>query len=143
MEKHLIEQKGKVIAVSETEVSVKIERGEACAGCKNKASCQMGKAEEQIITVATKQANTYSVGEEVNISMKTSLGLKAVLYAYVLPLVLLLVAFVMAYQFIASELMQIVIALLPVIVYYIILYRMRYRMEKTFQFYISKTGFEN
>jgi sigma-E factor negative regulatory protein RseC len=140
---HLVEQKGKVIAVSGTEVCVKIERGEACSGCKNKASCQMGKSEEQIIAVETKQANTYSVGEEVNISMKTSLGLKAVLYAYVLPLVLLLVAFVIAYQFVTSELMQIVIALLPVIVYYLILYRMRRRMKRTFQFHISKLGLEN
>ncbi|MDR0606065.1 MAG: SoxR reducing system RseC family protein [Bacteroidales bacterium] len=140
MEDHLIEQKGKVIAVSATEVSVKIERGEACAGCKNKASCQMGKSEEQIIIVGTKQANTYSIGEKVNVSMKTSLGLKAVLYAYVLPLVFLLVAFGIAYQFVASELMQIGIALLPVIVYYLILYKMRYKTEKTFQFYVSKTN---
>ncbi|MDR1182674.1 MAG: SoxR reducing system RseC family protein [Bacteroidales bacterium] len=135
--------KGTVISVSETEVCVKIERTEACGGCANKTSCRMGKQDEQTVTVQTKDAETYCMGEEVNISMKTSLGLKAVLYAYILPLVFLLVAFAIAHHFIASEPLQIILALFPVIVYYTILYRMRRRMEKTFQFYISKIGFEH
>jgi sigma-E factor negative regulatory protein RseC len=141
--KHFVGHKGKVVSVSETGIDVKIERNEACSGCKNKTSCQMGKVDEQIISVKTKQKNIYSLGEEVLISMKTSLGLKAVLYAYVLPFLLLLIAFVIAYRFIVSEVLQIIFALIPVFVYYTILYKIRHRMEKTFQVYISKIEFED
>jgi sigma-E factor negative regulatory protein RseC len=139
---HLVYHKGTVISVLGTEVCVKIEHTEACGGCANKNSCRMGKPDEQIITVKTRDARNYCKGEKVNISMKTSLGLKAVLYAYILPLVFLLAAFVIAHHFIASEPVQIILALFPVIVYYIILYKIRHKMEKTFQFYISKIGFE-
>jgi sigma-E factor negative regulatory protein RseC len=137
---NVIGHKGVVISVSETEVYVKIERSESCGGCKNKASCRMGKEDEQIIPIETKEANTYSAGEEVNISMKTSLGLKATLYAYLLPLALLLIVFITVYQFTSSELIQILFAFFAVILYYFLLYKMRHRMKKTFQFFISKNG---
>jgi sigma-E factor negative regulatory protein RseC len=135
---NVICHKGTVISVLETEVRIKIERGQACGGCASKESCRMGKSDEQILSIKTKDAKNYRTGEEVNVSMKTSLGLKAVLYAYLFPLVLLLIAFTIVHHFIDSEPVQILLSLLPVILYYLILYRIQNRMEKTFQFHISK-----
>ena len=129
---------GKIVSLSTTHIFVKINREGACAGCKNKTSCQINQSEEPIIPVQTDEANTYSVDEEVQVIMKTSLGLKAVVYAYLLPLVFLLATFLIVSHFISSEITQILLAFVPVIAYYIILYKMRDRLEKTFQFFVSK-----
>ncbi len=141
--KEVVSHKGKVVSVSDTNVFVKIERGGSCVGCKNKGSCQMGESEEQIISVRTDEAKAYFAGEDVNVLMRASLGLKAVLYAYIIPLVFLLITFIVVRQFITSELIQILLAFIPVVVYYVILYKMRDKMDKTFQFYISKIRFED
>ena len=129
---------GKVISVSEGEVLVKIERGGACSGCSNKTACQFGDSSEHIIPIKTPYASSYTEGEDVSVSIKGSLGLKAVLYAYMLPLILLLAAFMVLRLFIASELLQISLAVIPVVMYYIGLYKLRNKLDKTFNFQISK-----
>ena len=135
---NVVSHNGKIVSVSDTHVFVKINREGACEGCKNVKSCQINKSEDTIITVYTEQANVYCVDEEVLVIMKTSLGLKAVVYAYLLPLVFLLATFLIVSQFIHSEIIQILLAFIPVIVYYIILYIIRDRLEKTFQFFVAK-----
>jgi len=137
--KNVVSHTGKVVSVSDTHVFVQIERGGACAGCKSRQACQMGKSENPVIAIQTLAANTYSIDEEVYVIMKTVLGLKAVLYAYVLPFVFLVAAFIVVRQFTSSEIVQVLLALLPVIVYYIILYTLRDRIESSFQFFIEKT----
>ena len=129
---------GKVISVSQGEVLVKIERGGACSGCSNKTACQFGDSKEHIITIKTPYASSYTEEEDVSVSIRGSLGLKAVLYAYMLPLILLLAAFMVFRLFFASELLQISLAVIPVVIYYLCLYRLRNKLDKTFNFQISK-----
>ena len=136
--KDTVSHTGKVVSVSDTHVFVQIERGSACGGCKNKGFCHVGKEENQILSIPTADANHYSADEEVQILMRTSLGMRALLYAYILPLIFLLIAFLTSRHVTSSEIVQIVCALIPVIAYYFILYKMRNRLEKTFQFYVEK-----
>ena len=134
----VVNHPGKVIFVSQEEVLVKIERGGACSGCSNKKACQFGESEDHIVTVKTHNASSYTAGEDILVSMKGSLGLKAVLYAYMLPLLLLLTAFIVLRLFIDSEPLQILFALIPVVIYYVVLYKLRNKLDKKFNFYISK-----
>jgi len=136
--KDIVSHTGKVVSVSDTHIFVKIERSSACAGCKNKGVCHIGESKDEIIPIKTAEANTYSSDEEVEVLMHASLGMKAALYAYLLPLILLFAAFLTARFFTSSEIIQVLCALVPVIAYYIILYKMRNRLEKTFQFYVEK-----
>jgi len=136
--KNLVSHTGKVVSVSDTHVFVKIERGSACSGCKNKGACQMGENQEQIIPIKTADTSNYFANEDVHIFMRTSLGMRAVVYAYLLPFVFLLVAFLVARLFTSSEIIQVLCAFVSVIVYYVILYKMRNGLEKTFQFYVEK-----
>ena len=134
----VVSHNGKVVSVSDTHVVVQIERGSACKGCVNKNICKIGDSNDHLISIKTADAKTYSLNEDVRILMRTSLGMRAVLYAYVLPFVLLLAMFLTARQFTSSEIIQVLCAFLPVIAYYIILYKIRNKMEKTFQFFLEK-----
>ena len=133
----VVAHKGKVISASDTHVFVQIERGGACSGCKNKQSCQIIGSKDQIISVKTDKANTYFPDEDVQVLMRTSLGMRAVLYAYVLPFVFLLATFLTVRQFISSEIVQILCAFIPVVAYYFILYKVRNKLEQTFEFFLE------
>jgi len=131
---------GKVTAVGDGEVSVLIERGDACAHCESKKSCgkMMGK-NEQTIRVKDKNFQNYSVDETVMVSINSSMGMKAVLLAYVLPLLILMLSLAVGYNRFSSELLQVVAALTPTVLYYIVLYRFRHKIEQNFTFFVSKT----
>jgi len=134
----MINHIGKVLAVGEGEIFVSVERGEACGKCENKKSCAMLVSSDQTVKIKDIDFQNYTVGEMVTVSLKTSLGLKAVLLAYVLPLVVLLLSLVVGFQCFASELLQVATALIPTVIYYIILYGFRNRIEKEFKLSISK-----
>ena len=134
----VVNHPGKVISVSQEEVLIKVERGGACSGCSNKKACQFGESEDHIVAVKTNDASSYCEGEDVSVSLKGSLGLKAVLYAYMLPLLLLMTAFIVLRLFIDSELLQILFALIPIVIYYFALYKLRNKLDKKFNFHISK-----
>jgi sigma-E factor negative regulatory protein RseC len=136
--KNLISHSGKVVSVSDTHVFVQVERNSACSGCKNKGACRIGDAKNEIISVKTADANTYSANEVVEVLMRTSLGLKAVLYAYVFPFIFLLTVLLTVRQFISSEILQVLFAFIPVIVYYIVLYHLHGKIEQSFQFNVKK-----
>ncbi|MDR1878168.1 MAG: SoxR reducing system RseC family protein [Bacteroidales bacterium] len=128
---------GSVVSVSENKVVVRINQDNACSGCRNKSACLTGR-NNRLITVISKDASSFSVGEEVQLSMKESAGLKATFYAYIAPLVLLLICFGIMYHVTDSEILQIVPSLIAVAAYYLLLYKLRGRMEKTFRIVISK-----
>jgi sigma-E factor negative regulatory protein RseC len=134
----MINHTGKVVAVGGGEVSVLVERGEACGKCAGKKSCAMMTSTEQIVKIKDIDFQDYTVGEMVNVSLNTSLGLKAVLLAYVLPLLVLLLSLAVGFHLFSSELLQVAAALIPTIIYYIALYGFRRRIEQDFKLSISK-----
>ena len=134
---------GKVVLVSDTHVFVKVERGSACLGCKNKSSCQTGGAKDQVMSIKTTDANSFFADEDVEVLMRNSMGMKAVVYAYLLPFLTLLAAFLGIRQFTSSEIVQVLGAFALVAVYYFILYKMRSRLESNFQFFVRKKSESN
>ena len=126
------------MAVAQGEISVLIERGDACAHCESKKNCAIMTATNQTMRIKDKNCHNYSVGEQVKVSINTSLGMKAVLLAYVLPLFVLMLSLGVGFGCFASELLQVATALIPTVFYYIILYRFRHRIEQNFKFAVSK-----
>ena len=133
-----IDHIGKVVAVSEGAIAVWVERGEACANCQSQKSCAVMTDTNHTMTIKDKNYHLYHVGEEVNVSIDTSLGMKAVALAYIFPLLVLLLSLVVGVCCFTSELLQVAVALSPTVLYYIILYRFRRRIEQHFSFTVSK-----
>lgn len=128
---------GKVTAVAEGVVTVTIVSTSACSQCEAHAHCGFAENKEKSIDIATRQWQQYSVGDSVQVNIDTSLGLKAVLLAYLLPAILLL-AVLFPLLNVISEPLAVLIALAALTLYYSILYKCRNRLQKKFTFGIVR-----
>lgn len=127
-----------VTQVKEGEVHVLISRSEACAACVNKSACAVTEGKPMIYVISVAQATQYQVGEQVRVGMRGSMGLRAVFYAYVLPLILMAIAFSVSLCVVSSELGQAFIVLVVLVVYYVVLSLFRQKFQSRFNYSIDK-----
>ena len=133
-----IEHKGIVLSVEEGIVRVAIEVNEACGSCASRKACSMGQSEKREITVYTADASDYSVGEQVEVGAKQTLGVVAVLLCYVVPLVVLVASLATAVALGTSDGIAALVSLSSILIYYAILYLFRNRISKRIIFTINK-----
>ena len=132
-----IEHEGIISSIDNNYIYVKIMQTSACAECHAKTMCSLSEAKEKVIEIPNSQSN-YRVGDAVTITGAPSLGLMAVFYAFVLPLILLLSVLVVVLWLSDSEISAILFSLVSLLVYYIVLYFYRDIMKKKFVFTLTK-----
>jgi len=136
-----IEHPGKVVEIFEDFVRVEIVNKSACAQCHAKSVCSASDEAIKFIdvplTIGT-LTRKYEVGEEVMVIMSSSLGLKAAVLAYAVPLLVLLAAMIIASQVGLSELYVGLTGIAAVVFYYIVLLFFRSRLSRVFAFSIEK-----
>lgn len=139
MREDCVEQKGIVIKKQEDKVVVKIEQKSTCSSCHARGACTSLDKKDKEIEVKTKDAENYNVGDEVIITISTKLGLKAVLIAFVLPLILLVIALFLSIKFFSlTQSLSALISLIVVAAYYFLLYKQNHLLSKEFTFSIKE-----
>ena len=133
-----IEHKGTVALVGRNFVRVDIEVMEACGSCASRKACAMGASEKREIVVYTNEPDNYSVGEVVNVCARRSLGVVAVILCYIVPLVALVGAIIVANILGCSDGVSAVVALGAIAMYYTLLALLRARISKKVTFTINK-----
>ena len=133
-----IEHKGTVALVGRNFVRVDIEVMEACGSCASRKACAMGASEKREIVVYTNEPDNYSVGEVVNVCARRSLGTVAVVLCYIVPLVTLVGAIIVANILGCSDGVSAVVALGAIALYYTLLALLRARISKKVTFTINK-----
>lgn len=133
-----ISHKGKVVAVSNDIVKVEIVSASACASCHAAGLCSASQASIKIIDVPASCAVGVSVGDEVQVSLGSSLAGKAVILAYVVPVVLLLATVLLLAYLLGNELQAAAGGLLSVVLWFAVLSLFRGRLERQYGFYITK-----
>ena len=133
-----IEHKGVVRSVEEGIVRVAIEVNEACGSCASRKACAMGSSERREITIYANDAESYYVGEVVNVGARRSLGAMAVVLCYVVPLVVLIAAIIIANLLGCSDGVAAVAALASSALYYAVLALFRDKISKKVTFTINK-----
>lgn len=128
---------GTIQSVTPGGVKVRILQQEACGGCAAKSICRSAEAKEKDIFVAA-DSLSYSVGQRVVIEAPLRVGLKAVWWAYVYPLVYLLATVFVAKLMGADDVRAAVLGLLAVGVAMLTLYLRHERMSEQFQFKIKE-----
>ena len=133
-----IKHRGKVCAITNDGVTVEILNKSMCAACHARSLCSLG--DEQIKTIHIKECDSslFSPGEEVEVVMQQTMGLKAVLFSYVYPLIILMILLLSLPRLNINELFSALLAVLAVAIYYLILYLCRDRIAKSFIFTIAK-----
>jgi len=133
----LVTHKGIITAVEANRVTVNIIAATACASCRGKSFCSMSDKKEKAFVIDVVN-HEFTVDEEVQITMRLSQGMKAVLWAYMIPLSLLMIILLTLQACKISEIGSALGALLVVVVYYFILFRLRDNLKKKYIFEIEK-----
>lgn len=136
-----IEHEGRIVEIDAQTISVEIVNKSACAACHAKGVC--GASEEQVRTIVVPQTLTtaaagYQVGDSVKLVLGASLGMKAVLLAYGLPLLVLMAAILVFSALGVGQLYVGLFSLAAVAVYYIIFAIFRDKLDKEFVFHIEQ-----
>ena len=132
-----ISHKGRVVSIDRYVTQVEIIRTSACGICHAKSLCGYSDSESKIVPVPTNAFAMLNVGDEVELCMKRSMGAKAVWIAYVIPLLILILAVLVASACHLPELYTGLCAIAAVAIYYLVILCFRKRLNNEFVFYIK------
>ena len=123
----IIKHRGIVENIEGSHVRVRIVQTSACSACSVKGHCNASESKEKLIDVFDMKASSYRIGEEVMIYGTTSMGMQAVLLAFGIPFLVLLITG-------GDELRSALVALSALLPYYFIIYVCRNKLSKKFSF---------
>ena len=132
-----VTHRGTVKSVNGKHISVIVEQTAACSMCAARRMCNSADNKMKEIEVTTEDASSYEEGEEIMLvgSVKASLG--AVLWAYVVPVVLVVGTLLGSLALWESEPLAAGVAIVVLAVYYVALYLARGVLAKRFSFSIK------
>lgn len=133
-----ISHRGRVLAVTPEITSVEIISESACSACHAKGLCSMSEAEAKIVEVPTSGWVQYEPGQEVEVSLKASMGHKAVWIAYVIPLFIMMAVLLALTSSGMEELYSGLLAIASVAVYYLLVWLLRNRLRNEYVFNIKQ-----
>ena len=134
----IIKHRGIVEKIEGSHVVVRIVQTSACSACSAKGLCNASESKEKQIDVYEVNPS-YRIGEEVMLCGSTSMGMRAVLLAFGIPVLLLLAALFITMRVTDGDaLLSSIVALLAVIPYYLVIHLMKDKLNKTFSFVIEK-----
>lgn len=131
-----IEHKGVILSINTSKAIVKIERKSACSGCHAQSACSAADKEDREIEVVLPHSD-FSIGEEILVTGNYSMGLKAVLFAFVIPFLLMLISLFVSKGYVTDAFAG-VISLVVLSVYYIILSFFKDQLKRRFLFIAKK-----
>ena len=134
----IIKHRGIVEKVDGSHIVVRIVQTSACSACSAKGLCNASESKEKQIDVY--EANpSYQIGEEVMVCGTTSMGMRAVLLAFGVPLLILVLALGVSMKLTGEDaLLSSGIALVSVVPYYIAIYFCKDKLNRAFSFTIEK-----
>lgn len=138
MKKDEISHAARILEITPEMTTVEIIASSACSSCHAKGLCGVSEEQVKTISVPTDPYSDYRVGEEVNVMLKKSMGLKAVWISYVIPLLILMILILSLSAVIGHEVYTGLIAIGGVALYYLGIYLFRNRLARDYVFYIKK-----
>ena len=133
----VISHKGTVIYSDADVVRVGIVSESACASCHASGLCGMAGSKKKTVEVPSR-GMSYQVGDEVEVCLAQKTGLKAVLFSYVVPVLILLILILSLPKIGLGELVCGVVSLGGIALYYLVLYLCRDHLAEGYEFYIRR-----
>lgn len=134
----MIEHEGTIDNINGYEHTIRITQSTACSECHAKHACIAADTKVKMVSVVD-TTGQFKMNERVMLSGKTAIGYKAVWWAFVLPLLILIgVVVVSISMWGVDELYAALIALVALVPYYLLLYMLRHKMGKKLAFTIKK-----
>jgi sigma-E factor negative regulatory protein RseC len=131
-----IEYHGIIKAIRSGNLVVQIDEETGCSACEVRKSCGIADKQEKQIEIPF-TSGKYKEGDAVRVTGKASMGLTAVCFAFLIPLLLLLAIVIAASYAGRDEGTAAVLALLSVAGYYALLYVFRNKLKQQLTFNIQ------
>lgn len=131
-----IEHEGIVESIEPQHVKVRIVNESACASCHAKGACTAADLQDKVIDVY-QSVSDINIGQKVMLIGKKALAPKAVMLAYILPLVLIFATLIGVYYITGNDLLAGGLSLAILVPYFTIIFFMKDKLQKTFSFTIK------
>ncbi len=136
----MIEHKGVITSISDHKISVMILQQSACSSCHAKGACTAADSKEKMVDVSD-FTGKYKVNDLVTVVGQKSMGYKAVWWAFVIPIIIvvsLLVVSISVWRF--GDMEAAMAAIVSLVPYYGLLYLLRNKMANSFKFTIKNNN---
>ena len=137
MTNNTIKHLGIVENIQGSHLSMRIVQTSACAACSAKGHCSSADSKDKIIDIIDTAASSYRVGEKVMVIGETSMGMMAVVLAFIIPFILLIFSLFLFMALMENELYSALLSLAILIPYYFILWLNKTRLKQKFSFTIK------
>ena len=131
-----IEHSGIVTHIGKQYIQVSIVQQSACSACHANKMCLAAESKEKIIEVENDNYNVHE-GDTVTLIGDRAMGFSAVLWAFVVPLLLILFTLLIADFLKITEILAASITAGIIAVYYLILYFFKDKFRNKFKFRIT------
>ena len=133
-----VSHKGRIVRITPQRTTVSIEQHGACAACHAAGLCGMAEVTEKAVEVPTDPHARYKEGDEVEVVLKASMGMKAVWLAYGIPILVLLACILGLGALGVGEVPSALAGLGAVALYYLVLWLLRGRLQNEYVFTIKR-----
>ena len=133
---HRISHEGIITSIDDNNVEVKILSKSACASCNIKGACNMSEMKEKVIVIPRPKDKDLSMGQEVTVSMGLGQANKAVIFAYVIPTIILFSMMFILNHFKIEDGVNALISIGSLIPYYLILFLFKDKIKRKFEYEI-------
>ncbi len=130
-------KEGIVRAIHGDNIEVEITISSACSECHAKSICIPSDHKRETVTAQSLYGEHFEVGDKVQLVLKGNTGNKAVVLAYLLPFIVLMVVLFGTYALTKSELAGVIASVVCVVIYYFILKTQNKKIEQKFQFFVK------
>jgi len=134
LKENIVSHSGIVKSINNGRALVSIIARSACASCQIKGACTLSEVEEKIIEVDLTENQNFSIGEEVMVEMKQTLGTWAVLFGYFFPFLLVISSLIIFTTLGLDQGLSGVLSILILAPYYLIMYLSRSFLRKRFTY---------
>jgi len=134
---NIIKHQGIVENINGSHVQVRIIQVSACASCSVKGHCSSADTKEKLIDITVDSRFSYQPGDRVTVIGELSMGVTAVLLAFILPFLILVISLFVFMAIWNNELWSALGSLGLLVPYYFVLWLCKERLAKRFLFSIA------
>lgn len=128
---------GQVLKLHKGFAEIAIIPQQACGSCHARQFCSLSSSDHKVIEVPVFEKDQLSAGQEVTIVLSSRLGLQAVLLAYFLPFVVVMITLSGVWALTRNQLAAGLSAIGILIPYYLVLRLFKNRLKKVYEFRIQ------
>jgi sigma-E factor negative regulatory protein RseC len=133
-----ISHSGVIDSIEGNCVHVRIVQTSACAACKVAGYCHAAESKEKVVDVCCDSVAAFSVGQAVTVTTTPGVAVRALLWGFGMPFVVLVAVLVVVLWLTGSEAKAAVGGLAALIPYYIVLWFFRNSMREQLAFAIEQ-----